>query len=198
MNILQTPKATLVLKTCTLPNPGANNTPNSNSNGSVNRARTQFTFNNINIRLLLGDLYDKHDSFNLKLNSVTMSNLGMSPVIEPDVNGPAYPFGTDYEDRTVSLEMSGLPFLNNTYNTLIGVNSDTAVLGTYVFDYNSCVTQYDDTSIVTFHKGGDMNNISIAYKTVERNNEPSIGAVGSWFPNMMFHFSIYGIPRTDR
>ena len=53
--------ARLVLKTSDLT---ANSTTN---NGSCDQYRTSFTWFNINLRMLLGDMYNQYDYFNITL-----------------------------------------------------------------------------------------------------------------------------------
>ena len=43
----------------------------STTTSSNNTSRTSFTWNNIDLRMLLGDMYDKYDRFNLCLNNKT-------------------------------------------------------------------------------------------------------------------------------
>ena len=75
----------------------------STNNGTANNNRTSITWNNINLRTLLGDMYEKSDLFNLCLNSVssgaTLNNVYKGPT-----------------DSNVLMRVSGLPFINSTYN----------------------------------------------------------------------------------
>ena len=75
----------------------------STNNGTANNNRTSITWNNINLRTLLGDMYEKSDLFNLCLNSVssgaTLNNIYKAPV-----------------DNNVLMRVSGIPFINSTYN----------------------------------------------------------------------------------
>jgi len=183
MSCFQVQKASLVLRTSDLPTPG-----NSNSQGVVNADRTRMTWKNINMRDLLGDMYDQHDRFNLKLNSVCLGN------VASDAEGDfIYPFGDSQQDRIVTIEMEGLPFANNTYDTTQGANKSNAVLGVYEFDNNQPYINYDN-SVVTFSKGSNMCDLTISYKTVYDNQPPST-LPGNTYPRMIFLFSIYGIER---
>ena len=55
--------ATLVLRSGDLPAPP--NNPNPNNNGFSDQYHTNMTWTNINLRTVLGDMYDKYDKFNL-------------------------------------------------------------------------------------------------------------------------------------
>ncbi len=60
---------------------------------------TNFTWNNINLRTLLGHMYDKYDLFNICLANVTQSN-------------GAGNFGATNDDIIVQIYLKGLPFIN--------------------------------------------------------------------------------------
>ena len=150
------------------------------SNGSVDQYRTSMTWNNIDFRLLLGDMYDKYDLFNFKL-----ANIGCSATL--------LTAGTDVTDRCVTLNLSGINFINNTYNSNTNNLSSSMVIGTYNF-YASYSNEYNN-SIATFTKGNDKCNISIQYKTIVGDTTPSTLVN---FPHMTFRFHIYGIPRVER
>ena len=98
-------------------------------NGATNNVTdTSFTWYNINLRTLLGDMYDKYDMFNLSLDTVT-SAPSFSIVYKSPI------------DSLVNLRISGLPFINNTYN--VGANSNgntnTCTIGSFQFGLNSNV-----------------------------------------------------------
>ena len=73
--------ATLILKTSDI-----SSTPS--TIGSSNTNKSQLYWNNINLRTLLGDLYDKYDTFNLCLNSISCST-------------PVNALGDDYGDSDI-------------------------------------------------------------------------------------------------
>ena len=103
-------KATLVLKTSDL-------TYNSSSNiGTANSTGTVCTWNNINLRVLLGNLYDKYERFNLCLNTFTANSSG---VLEADS-------GT-------YITLAGLPFVNNSYVVKSNSISQEAFLGSVLW-----------------------------------------------------------------
>jgi hypothetical protein len=175
----QLQKATLVLKTHPLPLNG------SNSRGSTDEYRRRMTWNNINLRLLLGDMYDKFDNFNLQLVNIASDD-------DRTLNGGVYinPAGEDHSDRIVTICLSGMNLLNNTYDSETNHIGTNAVLTTYEFykDFSKEVTN----SIVTFTKGNEVCNITIEYKDIYTDTSP---ATMSSFPQMVFIFNIFGIPK---
>ena len=84
----------------------------STNNGTSNASRTSTTWTNINLRSLLGDMYDKYDMFNLCLNTVATGT-------------SANNFYATSSDMQVMIRVSGLPFINNTYNVGPSYNSNT-------------------------------------------------------------------------
>ena len=62
------------------------------------------TWSNINLRTLLGSMYDKYDKFAL-VPVAYQSNVGDAT------------FGNSNDDRIVSVNISGLPFTNNNYSS---------------------------------------------------------------------------------
>ena len=175
--------ATLTLKTIDLE---INQT---NHKGRTDQYQTSMTWNNINLRLLLGDMYDRYENFNLKLchvlcddNRLYNSGTGTYTNVSGDSNS----------DRIVTLNISGLNFLNNTYNTSTQCNSNSVVIATYEF-YKEFTKEYNN-SIVTFTKGNDQCNLTIEYKDVIELTPSTLNA----YPEMVFVFHIYGIPKPDQ
>ena len=165
--------ASLVLKSLDL-------SINATSNiGSCDAHITNMTWFNINIRTLLGDMYDKFDTFNLCLNSVT-SSVGNTD------------FGTTDDDRNVLINVGGFPFLNQTYATVSGHNTNSTVMGS-VFFQHSAITQYTFiNSYATFGKNTDLLNINIFYTSIGTNKLP---ASPDAFPEVVFIFDIYGVEK---
>jgi hypothetical protein len=91
-------------------------TANSTTNiGQCDQYRQNFTWFNINLRTLLGDQYDQYDYFNMSL--VSMSCSAASATNQGTV-----------DDKTVYLKLSGLPFINQTYDQKRGNNGSVTTL----------------------------------------------------------------------
>jgi hypothetical protein len=121
-------KALLVLKTSDL------TFNQSNSVGTANATGTQCTWNNINLRVLLGNLYDKYSRFNLCLNTFTTG-----------------PCGTlaDAETGTY-LTLSGLPFVNNTYGVKTNSINTEAFLGSVLWKPQSTIAASTTSTSTSF------------------------------------------------
>ena len=158
--------ASLVLKSC---------------DGISDTSRINITWNNINLRTLLGDMYDKFDMFNLCLNTVSHSNSALT-------NG-----NTGNDQRNVILNLSGLPFINNTYNTSYLSNTSSSVLGTFLFLTNNVSNQYFYSSnYITFGKNQELVNLTLSYSRIVDNLQPVAGG-GEVFPYIVLIFDIFGI-----
>ena len=103
--------ASLVLKTSDL------TLNSSTSTGTVDQYGTSFTWNNINLRVLLGDMYDQYDRFNLNLNTIAT---GFADVI-----------GATTNDRCTYVTIGGLPWTNITYNQTANSNLNSTVIASF-------------------------------------------------------------------
>ena len=121
-------KALLVLKTSDL------TFGQSSSVGSANATGTQCTWNNINLRVLLGNLYAKYDRFNLCLNTFTTGPCGTL---------------TDSETGTY-ITLSGLPFVNNTYAVKTNSLSSEAFIGSVLWKPQSTVAATTTSTSTSF------------------------------------------------
>ena len=166
--------ASLVLKTCDL-------TLGSTTNvGFANQYGTSFIWNNINLRVLLGDMYDKYDRFNLNLNTIATG----APYNNWTISG-------SLDDRCVYISISGLPFVNNTYSQKTNSNTSSAIIASCFFNANTQTTQYfysNNTS--TFNKNQDMCNFSLNLLRID-DGMPATTTVA--FPPLIFLFDITGI-----
>ena len=167
-----TEKASLVLRSSDL------TFGSSTAIGTANTNGTQLTWNNINLRVLLGELYDKYDRFNLCLNTIATSNA--------DVIGSG-----DTNNRLTYITVSGLPWTNNTYSQKSITNINETVIGTCVFVSSGQTTQYYyDNNTATFGKNQDVCNITITLKKI---SDDALPTSANPFPKIMFIFDIVGV-----
>ena len=166
--------ASLVLKNYDLPLNGSNNY------GYTDQYRTVMTWNNINLRTLLGDMYDTYDLFTLELNQIVAS-IGTGV------------FGTAAHDRTVLMKISGLPFINQTYNFKNGCNTNKAIIGGLTFPASTLTTStfqiYSNSNLIVFGKNQDLCNITIEYT---KGDDTAITTTNA-SPPTTFLFTIHGV-----
>ena len=161
-------------------------TQNATTNvGTCDQYRTTFTWSNINLRLLMGDLYDQYDYFNLNLNTIAStlasSNAGAG-------NG---------EDRLVYVKLQGLPFINQTYQQSTGNNGQFAYAGIYQIPLTatSNVQYYTNASnVCTFGKSQDLVNLTVSLFRVFDDTKPALTIS---FPNFSFIFHITGVDKAN-
>jgi len=150
--------ASLVLKTSDITTSSDflfNNTDYTGERGSVNKYLSSITWNNINLRQILGDMYDEYDEFNLVLKQLSTSFTNST--LE----------GVPTESRGIYMRISGLPFLNNTYNVVSKRNTNTAIIGTCSLTANSFTNiNYNDSAQLTFNKSQELCNITITFNKV--------------------------------
>lgn len=171
--------ACLVLKTSDL------TVNTSNQIGSCDAYRQNMTWNNINLRSVLGDLYDLYDYFNLSLYFIstdTSSTLA---------NG-------NYADKAIYMKIGGLPFSNQTYNVKNRSNGTLATLCTFNMPgANGTVQQnFYGSNYLTFAKNQEQVNINIQYTRLQ-DDVPYDGTGALSYPNVTFIFHIFGVPKTN-
>ena len=168
-----TRNAALVLKTSDL-------TVNSTSTvGECNADITIMTWYGVNLRTLLGDMYDDYDLFNLCLNTVVFSYTN------------TLSFASS-EDKSLLINISGLPFINQGYNQSTGHNQNKTVIGGMLLTsgVGNCINFYSN-NIALFGKNQETCNITITLTRVLDGAKPITN--GATFPQSVFIFDIIGV-----
>ena len=172
------PSATFILNTSVL---GAYTTPN--SFGSTNNAwSSSFTWNNIDLRAILGDLYDQYDTW----------KIGLAGQLH---NVSALTYAT-YDNRIGQLVMTGLDFKNCTMSSVTNRNTNQATIGYVNFATVSTtvgvVQNYNNLFMVNFSTSGNsLVNITLQYLRISDN--AICQCATSTFPASTFIFKIYPI-----
>jgi hypothetical protein len=159
--------------------------------GVSNALNTSCSWPNINIRTLLGTMYDKYDTFNLSLESILQSGTIGPQVGPPAVAAPQ--LGVTSDDSLILIQMAGLPFLNSTYNIRTRFNNYSTILTPQLITTGQ--NNFIDYSNVirTFGKAADIVNITIGFLRYDFNIPNTANA----FPNMTYIFNIRGIPKDE-
>jgi len=152
-------------------------------NGYINTLQTSMTWNNINLRSLLGDLYKDGAWYNLCLEQIVFGTTSDFDEFSPIEN-----------NKTFNIYMQGLPFLR-TY-TSKNILSNQILLTTVRLD--SCaiptILYYSDienTFKLTQNVNVETTNISIYYTDLLTNVSQPTTALTKAMPNVQFIFSIY-------
>jgi len=158
------------------------NTTISTPTGVITNNRNTMTWFNVNLRNLLGPMYDKYNAFNLCLNSYAMSSSGTSTILN--------------DNATLHIYLSGLSFLSND-NQSTGVSNNNVILRQLKLPVGASVTDnqtFTDKVYFTFLKNCDNVNLTIELKTVVTNTYPNVSGVANNLQgHMAFNFSIYGV-----
>jgi len=161
--------ACLVLKTNVLTTNGT-----MNDYGVGNSTLTSFTWTNINLRTLLGDMFNKYDRYLLLLQNISHANSGTM---------------TTADDRSILINMSGLSFVNSSYIQKLQSNSGALIVCPFIFVASAVQSQlYNNFAVSTFIKQNDIVNISINYTRIKDDASPT-----TTYPHMCFIFNIVGI-----
>ena len=144
--------------------------------GVSNANKSQLNWININLRTLLGDLYDKYDTFNLRLTGV---------------NGNALTYGTAAIDRLHVVNISGLPWINCTYNTSTKMNTDTCQIASFAGGNNTSFNvNFESSAIATFTK---CQNTDITITLLKMDGTTPSMSANTLIPRMQFFFIITGV-----
>ncbi len=137
--------ATFFLKTYDLPL-----VQGTNSIGSLNDThRSSMTWSSVDIRSILGTMWDKYTYFNITLVSALTSSLAFIPGSSPDTVG--------------IINLQGLQFVHSSYDTKTKVNSLTAQVGyvNFKFTNQGTITSNNANSSVMFQKGKPIVDLTI-------------------------------------
>ena len=139
--------------------------------GSCNSKLSSITWNNVNLRLLLGDMHDKYDEFNLCLNSIS--------------TGYANNIDINQDSKNVIIKLSGLPWLNNSYNVSRTTNTNESIISSFRFLSTSSTSNfYNGCSISTFTKNQEIANLTIEYLRISDNLIENSNMYGTYITNL--------------
>lgn len=166
--------STFILRTSDLPTFATGG----NSNGSTNNgSASSFTWNNIDIRLILGELWDKYEYFNICLVSTIFSSANITYPTNDNKMGCIYMSGLDWTSNYDTGRKQRTP------NVAIGyLNTSTITTSAGAVQY------YNSLFCNTFRKNSPITNINIFYNKISDNtsNTATTGA----FPQVLFVFKI--------
>jgi len=135
---------------------------------------------------------------NLITQSFTLSSAQTIAANTPlTFTGTTTTLGKVTDDRQVVMKISGLPFINQTYDVKNQKNGSTSIISAFTFNANTFSTQYfNDISVATFGKNQDLCNLTIEYARVSDGNSPDINTTSipiNYFPQVVFIFDILGV-----
>ena len=152
-------------------------------NGFINVRQSSMTWNNINLRSVLGNLYNSKATYILKLESICFG-------LTSNVNT----YTTRQSDCSFNIMLKGLPFMNS-YSSNLSLSNEVLLASVrvphgsnqFIYNYNNNETAFNLTNSI----GNETCNISIQYRDLLTNAlEPSVGQLIA-YPHVQFVFSIY-------
>ena len=166
--------ACLVLKTNVLPMDGT-----TNAYGTSNSMNNIFTWTNINLRTLLGDMFDKYDRFLLLLQNISNASPSATP-------------GTAVDDRAFLINMSGLSFINSNYVQKFQSDTGSVIICPYIMSGTNAQSQlYNNFAVAPFIKQNDIVNITINYTRIE--DDVPVASTTTVYGHVCFIFNIVGL-----
>jgi hypothetical protein len=152
----------------------------------LNNNNTNWTWTNISLRNLLGDLYDNYERFNLILESVSQGQAY-------GTDGQATQLAFTAEDLRTMINITGLPFVNN-YNTLTKMKTNVVRCAQLtILKANTNITYFNQHFCATFDKSQETADINIFLTRANDGQQLYTGAQ-SLYPHLTFNFQIVGIP----
>ena len=152
----------------------------------LNNNNTNWTWTNINLRHLLGDMYDNYERFNLVLECVSQGQ-GYGN------DGTSSQLANTAEDLRTMINITGLPFVNN-YNPLTKQRNNVVQCAQLsIIKTTTLVTYFNQHFCATFGKSQDTVNLNIFLTRVCDNQLVFTGAKSA-YPHLTFNFQIIGVP----
>jgi hypothetical protein len=173
--------ATFILRTADL---------TTDSIGTVNNIySSSFTWKSIDIKSILGTMWNDYDYFNIALvaNAANvLSNAGTFTALSDQKLGTIY--------------MSGLNWINASYDTKTKTIKPEAPIGFINFSSVSTTVgsliQYNGLNVSSFSKSSPITDITISYRSIVTDTV-STSAAGTTFPAQSFMFEIIPIKKDN-
>jgi hypothetical protein len=169
----------LILKTTDISPSNNNNdyynkTVNTNT-GYISNNRTSFRWKNINLKLMLGDLYEKYERFQIALIYSNGSVVGSD-------------YLSNLDNFSYQIKLTGLPFINS-YDQKKGLNTITVVSGCLFINSPVWESKNNIPQYFTFTKQ-TMINIDIDLHTIKADNIGNFNSIDNLLGHSLFSFSI--------
>jgi hypothetical protein len=146
--------------------------------GYVTNSRTSFSWKNINMKLLLGDLYEKYEKFQIALVYSSGSATGTTAE-------------TISNKRMLQVKLSGLPFLSS-YNQAKGLNTIIAMVSSIKIPTDASATWSSNNNIAQYFvfTKQTMMDFNIDLHTIVDDTNPLITTINQMIGHCLFSFTI--------
>jgi hypothetical protein len=154
--------------------------PTMQNNIGVRTAQNNnFTWSNLDLRTVLGDMWDKYQYFNVSIVEITTAP-------SPTSNAPT--------DATCcqNIWIQGLPIVGATYDAQLKLNTQRKLLSTFLFGTanNFARSVYNGATCFTIRKEQEQCNLNIFYTTIGTASPP---ATSVNFPHITIILNIEGV-----
>ena len=151
------------------------NYPISNAIGSINSTRTSYTWFNLDLQQILGDLYTKFDYFNIRVSAIQGdAGIGL--------------YATTTLEYNCYFQMTGPIFYNSAYDIGTRKTTGTTTVANTIFNRTPFTVFYNDVFISTFRKQPTV-DLTINLLKVA-NDTPPTTPVATLFPLITFYINI--------
>lgn len=150
--------------------------------GTISNSRLSFTWKNINMKILLGELFEKYEKFQIALIYASGASNGTTTETIPN-------------KRMLQVKLSGLPFLSATYTQNKGLNTNTSIVSVIQIPVDATVTWQSKNNIpqyFTFTKQ-TMMDFNIDLHTIVDDASPIITTINQMIGHCLFSFEIIGV-----
>jgi hypothetical protein len=152
--------------------------------GIISNNRLSYVFKNVNMKILLGDMYDKYHLYTISLIYVSGAATGAEKELFPN-------------KRSLQVKLSGLPFVSS-YNQKTSVNNNVVVCSCILITPEANTIWESKNSIAqsfTFTKT-NMCDINIDLNTIHGDDIPTITNNNQMIGHILFSFQITGVEDT--
>ena len=155
----------------------------------LNNNRTNYTWTNINLRNILGDMYDQYERFVLVLEVVSQGQTY-------GTDGTGTQLANSSEDLRCMINISGLPFVYNTYNSNTKQVTNVVQLEQLSITKNNTANTLYSMPLQAVFQKKEIADINI-FLTRACDNQPLWTGANSLYPHLTFNFQIFGVPNKE-
>jgi hypothetical protein len=139
--------------------------------GFVTNNRCTYTWYNVDLRKIIGPMYDKYEEFNISLNTFGLGSNGTFPT-----------------SLSYYIKLSGLSFFNTQSPSVI-CNCVKVAVST------SQITTFPNSLIHTFRKSTEKINLTIDIHMITSDTYPPFTSAGQIFGHTAYIFNISGVEK---
>lgn len=166
----------LILRHSDISTTTSTQTVDNNVGGWSNYKQTTYWY--VNLKSLLGEDYDKYDKYCIRLNQANFASANYPTSTSTDINWISY--------------MSGLNWVNSSYNCVTQNNSNKAPLGLFYIPASTNLSfSFNNFNLTNFFRKGD-NLVRIQIEHFKVTDGTIIGST-TGLPHSVYSFDVFGV-----